>query len=219
MPLLKLLPILRTQTLSTLWRLASTRLSQYHYVLYGLDFGRRPARMPRRELYDSPIVTQRGTVAALQEWRRTRPSVPLPFLRDQTDDLTTFWWALDESRIAAILWMAQRSRLVRLAPREVVLVDAYTDPGYRRKGLCRLLIQTACDDLAADHIRAAYATITPDNIASMLAFEQAGFTRLGTFSTSWYRRPQRQITASIHAQGVDESLWAPGAPHTRLGPE
>jgi hypothetical protein len=41
----------------------------------------------------------------------------------------------------------------------------------------------------------------------MLAFEQAGFTRLGMFSTSWYR-PQRQITARIHAQGVDESLWA-----------
>jgi predicted GNAT family acetyltransferase len=78
---------------------------------------------------------------------------------------------------------------------EAVIVDLYTSPDSRGRGIASALIAAACRQLARGSFRAVYATVEVQNTASRRAFERSGFRLIGQFILrGWLRRPARTST-------------------------
>jgi RimJ/RimL family protein N-acetyltransferase len=135
-----------------------------------------------------------GSLAELHRWRRTQSAVATPFFADRTGGWREFCWAWSENQPIGVIWTTTKSPLLLTAEDEAVIVDLYTVPSFRGRGVASALIMGACQQLKGHGFRTAYATVELENLPSRRAFERSGFSSVGEFAWGgWLRR--RQPTA------------------------
>jgi L-amino acid N-acyltransferase YncA len=133
-----------------------------------------------------------GVLAELASWRKGRESVAPPFIADRTGGWTDFCWAWRSGQPVGIVWTTTHSPLLVTAADEAVIVDLYTSPESRGRGIASALIAAASRELTRRSFRRVYATVEVQNIPSRRAFERSGFRSIGQFTQwGWLRRPPR----------------------------
>jgi ribosomal protein S18 acetylase RimI-like enzyme len=143
------------------------------------------------------VLTRPGVLENLRAWRASHPALPAPFHSDRTQGWRHFCWAWTASEPVGIAWITLSSPLVQLEPDEAAIVDLYTAPAYRGRGIGALLVATACIEMRHLGVRFGYATVERDNVPSRRAFEAAGFSRLGSFTSRrlLHRKPSTLLWA------------------------
>lgn len=155
------------------------------YVVYCRGLERKP-------LEGDAFGARPGTLEELAAWRRTCDSVAPPFLADRTSGWSDFCWAWHGNRPVGIVWTTTHSPLLVTAPDEAVIVDLYTSPESRGRGIASALIAAACEQLSWRSFRTVYATVEVHNMPSRRAFERSSFRPVGQFTVrGWLRRPLR----------------------------
>jgi ribosomal protein S18 acetylase RimI-like enzyme len=133
-----------------------------------------------------------GSLWDLEQWRTRQQSVPAPFRGDRTGGWADFCWAWSGGQPVGIAWTTTCSPLLLTDPGEGVIVDLYTRPECRGRGVATALIERACRQLKDRDCHAVYATVELQNMPSRRAFERSGFIQIGEFTLhGWLRRRPR----------------------------
>jgi ribosomal protein S18 acetylase RimI-like enzyme len=143
-----------------------------------------------------PTATYRVWDAArVAAWRRGRPDLPPELFQDAIDGVPACAVALVDGEIAGFIWIyrsGDASRLFNLHDGEAeVNYGAVLEP-YRKLGLFRGVLLSACDWLAARGSHTVYAGVHSSNGPSLRAFDAAGFRRIGRVSHFALYRPKYQ---------------------------
>jgi ribosomal protein S18 acetylase RimI-like enzyme len=158
---------------------------RYEYLVYRRRVTEASASFPGSHV-------RRGSLVELREWRDTQAHVAGPFLADESSGWREFCWVWLEGVPAGILWTAPDSPLLRTDAGEAVIVDLYTVPTFRGRGVASALITGACRRLRDEGIGTVFATVETRNIASQRAFERCGFEAVGRITVQgWLRPPPR----------------------------
>ncbi len=173
----KLLRILRQEGVLRFAERLRHSLVLRTYCVYGMALENTALIPPATE-----AVIRVGAIEELRAWRKSRAALPTPFVGDQTEGWQHFCWAWMGSEPVAIVWVTFSSPLLHLQHEEAALVDAYTVPTFRGRGIGAALIAAACLHMHHLGARAGYATVESDNRPSRRAFEAAGFRMLGIFT-------------------------------------
>jgi ribosomal protein S18 acetylase RimI-like enzyme len=133
-----------------------------------------------------------GSLSELWRWRSERGPVATPFLADRTSGWSDFCWAWSEGQPIGVVWMTTKSPLLLTDEGEAVIVDLYTMPAFRGRGIATALVAAACQELKEGGVRTVYATVELNNMPSRRAFERSGFTRIAEFTCrGWLGRRHR----------------------------
>jgi ribosomal protein S18 acetylase RimI-like enzyme len=184
-------------------------------TLYWAAFGfLKPNRfvvLARNLAKPSPRAAEDGLVlelwpsARLNEWRRQRPRLSTEFFQNDIDGVENCVVARDGDEIAGLIWIyypGDKSRLFQLRDGEAELNQGYVLPRYRGRGVFRKVIAFACETLAKQGYRTAYAMVHWTNVPSLKAFEGAGFHRQGRVRHFLAWRPRFRTARHADASSV-----------------
>jgi ribosomal protein S18 acetylase RimI-like enzyme len=122
---------------------------------------------------------------------------PDPALRRQAWKREADAWAFGASvgdELAAVCWFQARETyrrhggLFKLGANEAELVQITTAEAFRGRGVAAKLIEYAAAEMRKQDFRKLYAKIWHDNVASLRAFERAGWKRNARFFSFRLRR-------------------------------
>lgn len=152
----------------------------------------------RRALTDAepgapPVAAvSEGSLPDLRRWRDGQGHVAPPFLGDRKAGWSDFCWAWGDGQPVGIVWTTARSPLLLTDADEAAIVDLYTSPAFRGRGIALALIAAACRYLRQRGVRTVYATVETRNTPSRRAFARSGFEVVGEFGVrGWLRHPPR----------------------------
>jgi peptidoglycan pentaglycine glycine transferase (the first glycine) len=117
-------------------------------------------------------------VAAARAYRRTRAALPPEFHQDEIDGVELCSVVRCGDEVAGLIWIyraGDASRLFRLGDSDAELNNGLVLPQYRRRGVFKLAIASACEWLAQQGYGRVYAMVHSTNVPSRAAFEAVGF--------------------------------------------
>jgi GNAT superfamily N-acetyltransferase len=136
-----------------------------------------PSEIPEQR----PLRIERGDLAALEAWRRSRITlVPMDFCADRTHGLRHFYLGRWNGSVAHILWLAGEGDPSTVSDWElrtgvVEFRNVHTLGAFRRKGIFRSVAQAALREIRDQGIATAYAHVDEHNSASLEGFLKLGF--------------------------------------------
>lgn len=160
-------------------RLLRDRLGATRYDLYRFDLSRPVPAIAGAD----GLRLEIGKLSRLRAWVRTGHGVPPPYLESGRDPALAFCWALSGDQPVGINWMGVSSPLIRVAPGEAIIMDVYTDPRWRGRGVAKALEAVSCRFLKERGFKFVYTTVRPDNVASCRVQEALGFVHVGGFTS------------------------------------
>jgi ribosomal protein S18 acetylase RimI-like enzyme len=147
--------------------------------------------------------------ARLRAWRLGRGPLRPEFFQDQIDGVGTCAVALVGDSVAGLIWIYRSgdvSRLFRLGPHDAELNMGAVLEAYRRHGLFTNILRYAVGWLGTQNCRMVYAGVHIRNAASRIAFQRAGFSRIGTILHVGIIRPGRDVRNGLPTSAAELEL-------------
>jgi ribosomal protein S18 acetylase RimI-like enzyme len=161
------------------------RMRRQSYYVYRRDLSISEDPEERETGYQ----IQAGDLPQLKSWRCGQTDLPIPFYHDLLDGWTMFLWAAVGKDPVGILWMTQKFRFLRMASAEVAIVELWSHPQFRNRGIAKALVRCACRQSKDRGFLDMYATVSTDNVASCRVFDSTGFCKVGQFTSNLLARP------------------------------
>jgi RimJ/RimL family protein N-acetyltransferase len=117
----------------------------------------------------------------LAQLREVSGRLPPEFYRDETAAQRNCFYAVEDGKLAGIVWAASedhRSRFIKLAPGQVELKYLHVVPRFGGRGIAKHLLREACRQLLGQGLQGIYASIDRRNEHSWRAFCAVGFERI-----------------------------------------
>jgi ribosomal protein S18 acetylase RimI-like enzyme len=175
-------------------------LKPNRFVVFSRSLSRAAPQPAEKEL-----ALELWPSARLKEWRRHRSGLSTEFFQNEIDGVENCVVAREGDEIAGLIWIyypGDKSRLFQLRDGEAELNQGYVLPRYRGRGVFRKVIAFACDTLAKQGYRTAYAMVHSSNVPSLKAFEGAGFHRQGRVRHFLAWRPRFRTARHADASSV-----------------
>ena len=160
-----------------------------------------------------PIVTSLDDIryetwdaGQLRAWRLDRGTLRPEFFQDQIDGVRTCAVARVGDSVAGLIWIyraADVSRLFRLGPQDAELNNGTVLEAYRGRGVFTSILRHAAGWLRTQNCRTVYAGVHIRNTASSVAFQRAGFAKIGTILNLGGIRPRRDVRNSLPASAAE----------------
>jgi ribosomal-protein-alanine N-acetyltransferase len=100
--------------------------------------------------------------------------------------------------------------MIRGAGDEAEIITLGVDPGRRRRGLGRALLDAGLNESAARGAARLFLEVAADNSAALALYRAAGFTEVGK-RPDYYHRPDGRMMALVMARAVANSAAIDGS--------